>query len=309
MGLPRLPGFPSNRSASSEVSEMGHVRCSRELGPCLPPVPLQKAREGKLKGGVGQSNRTLGKHILLHKMLGREVGMMAKCRPNFISNQYLIVDLCAGDGKPSHQSEKCSPEIAQKHLAWLKGNSRAGCALLLVEKDAYTFSTLSGQGYAATLLNIDASTLDGIPVDHDPRAAIFIHADPNHVNDWPLSDRFVENLPQYTTMLITLGCNVGGLKRLPLAERMRWFDRVDRVLSRLPQWHDALLVVLNGDKAQWAYMITGPKTWREKYEKDAAAAFKYLPNGISMVWFRADEENFYATRERLFLTAKECGNV
>jgi hypothetical protein len=259
---------------------------------------------------IGTSDRTLGKHVLLNKLLGREVGMLLY-KPKFINSRYIMVDMCAGDGKKTYQSAECSPSIMTKHFSFLKRhNTTIDAELILVEKDRNTFDILSSCGYPATLHHCDAGTMACPPARYDEYSAAFIHIDPNHVNDWPLSDDFARNLPKYSTMLITLGCNVGGLKRLPMSARQAWFDKMDKVLDRLPSWHDALLVALKGDKAQWAYLITGPTKWHNegRYMKDAASAFSYWKHGLEMVRYGTDPEGFFAVRDRLFFTKEEMPN-
>ncbi len=258
---------------------------------------------------VGESRRTSGKHSLLNRMVGREVGIMARSKPSFIERHYTLIDLCAGDGSATSSSEVSSPQIMMHHSLFLK-KFNVPHKIILVEKNPNTFSRLEGRGFDAELINCDAREIKEFPVSVCSQSAAFIHADPNTVNDWPLSKELLQNSPEYTTLLATLGCNVGGLKRLPLKERKAWFRRMDDLLEWLPERHDALLVALRGDSAQWAYLIIGPRVWfgegnKSNYINDTNAAFGYWQHGIDMIRFREDTEGFYDTRSALFLTVKE----
>ena len=138
-------------------------------------------------------------------------------------------------------------------------------------------------------------------------SAAFIHADPNLITDLPIIERLLKNSPYFTTTLTTLGCNVGGLKRIPHGKRAEWFYRMDEVLMWMPSHHDALLIALRGDKAQWAYLITGPSKWHELgiYKTDATKAFSYWEPGIDIIQYKSNTKDFYSLRNKLFLTAKE----
>lgn len=257
---------------------------------------------------VGNSDRTLGKHNLLNSLLGKETGIMgSKNRPHYIYPQYTFMDLCAGDGMPSVHSGKASPSIMAKHHAVLRNTGRVKTNLVLVERNANTFNKLESKNFDALLLNMDAREITVPPVPVKSNSAMFIHADPNHVEDWPVSSDLLHNCPEYTTLLATLGCNVGGLKRLPREERDRWFGWVDALLGWMPKRHDALLVVLRGDAAQWAYLIVGPVKWHDKgeYKMLVSRAFKHWKQGIDMVRYKPDPDEFFRMRDKLFLTKEE----
>jgi len=259
-------------------------------------------QEEMFKTTVGSSNRTLGKHSLLNKILGREIGIMSHAKPAFIYPEYVILDLCAGNGLSNEFSGTSSPQIITKHVK----NSRNGnIYTYFFEKDVNTHTILQSQ--FSISLHQNAFDLIYLPVKVEDNAACFIHCDPNLITDWAVNKNLLNNCPRYTTSLITLGCNVGGLKRLPFEKRVEWFDRLDDILSFLPSWHDALLIALKGDKAQWAYLVTGPQLWHDKgyYQQDALKSFKYWNFGIEFVQFKRDLKNFKELRDRLFLTKKE----
>lgn len=270
---------------------------------------------------VGKSDRTLGKHILLERLLDREINVMNARNYNenltFLGNEYIMIDLCAGDGKPTQQSKKSSPMLmieAACKLRKLDQNTRKKSQdifinIILIEKDEFTYVELVNSKLYEDCekFNLDSTELDFIKTNRrlNSKSTVFIHADPNAITDWPLSNNFVKYLPRNTTMLITLGCNVGGIKRLCLEDRQKWFDKMDAVLYNLNPWHDATLIVLNGDSAQWAYMIVGPKKWKDKYAVDAKKAFAYWENGISIANFKSDQKEFFKMRDVLFLTKQE----
>ena len=259
-------------------------------------------------GSVGESGRTTGKHSLLKKLLNREVAVMPHLP--YVTKEYTIVDLCAGDGSPSGSSNESSPEIIS---GYYKSLNKLGIKanMVFIEKDLNTYERLLAKGCPATHINCNSREIKSFPISVGEKSVCFIHADPNHIEDWPISRELLINSPSFTTMLITLGCNVGGLKRLPREARDKWFERMDDVLEWLPKRHDALLIALSGDKAQWAYMIIGPRVWHDKghYKKEAKAAFKDCwEHGLKMVSLKEDNKEFYKMRDKLFLTVREAQN-
>jgi hypothetical protein len=115
----------------------------------------------------------------------------------------------------------------------------------------------------------------------------------------------MQDLPLYTTTLSTLGCNASGVKRAPRDVRDMWRDHVNRVASTRAKWHTAILIALRNDDSQWAYLITGPRKWREKYEADARTAFRDWPNGIDTVCIDDGVDAWEDMLDRLFLTKRE----
>jgi hypothetical protein len=140
----------------------------------------------------------------------------------------------------------------------------------------------------------------------NPNSPCFVHNDPNKVKDWAITQELLQVLPRYTTSLTTMGCNVGGLKRLDLESRGSWFDYV-RVLVQSVQsikCHDAYLASLRNDKSQWAYLITCPAKWEEDIASDVQKAFKDWPHGVEGAWLSSPVQ-FNALIRMLFLTKKE----
>ena len=278
--------------------------------------------------GVGISDRTGGKHRLLDKLLGRECGIAGRGSADFRNiRTYTFLDLCAGDGEDNIKSGTSSPGIFKSHQKHPNGLSypdecspRVQSRAVLIEKDQTTFDKLRNNFPDADCFNINALDIEdpgqvGIPNAYweinnreSRQHVLFIHADPNHVEDWPINKRLLQNSPYYTTLLVTLGCNVGGLKRMPPESRKEWFNRMDSVLRWLPKRHDAILVALRGDASQWAYLIVGPRCWTEKYLQDANKAFlKSWEKGVDAVSYRKDPAGFNQLVKELFLTEREKG--
>lgn len=283
---------------------------------------------------VGMSDRTKGKHALLNKLLGREFGVISnsvnlweKSRtlpkavrgnhrmPNLFSDGRLILDLCAGDGQSTMQSGTSSPEIIRHHCSNYRNYgylSRWNCKVVLCERDSISYTKLKRKilefpGYVdVTPVFADVRSPDFLTeamFDFSGYSSAFVHADPNKITDWPITKELINNLPYNTTWLITMGCNAGGLKRLPWSERKQWYTLMDDFLGSRPQHHDTLLVYLEKDSAQWAYMVSGPQCWQGEYEKDAVKAFSYWPKGISGCW--ASHEMFGDYLDWLFKSRAE----
>ena len=114
--------------------------------------------------------------------------------------------------------------------------------------------------------------------------------------------------PKFTTSLSTLGCNVGGMKRLDLDKRELWFDRINMVTSSIVQpWHDACLFSVGGAD-QWAYLVTAPTKWRDRITSECLAAASKMEGREAdpqIAWFKQDPAAFLALQQYLFLTKAE----
>jgi len=256
---------------------------------------------------VGHSERTLGKHVLLNRILGREIGVYVN-RIQELPRKHCVIDACAGDGLPTPHSKTSSPAIIQKHAEWA-AKKKLFVKTIFIEKDQYTFIELKNNVKKGKCICENAFVFDSaeelLGLEQPYEGTLFIHADPNDVNDWPLSNNFIATSPKYTTFLITMGCNVGGLKRLSFDKRALWFDRMDNLIQSIAGWHNIILISLNGDLSQWAYLIVGPMVWTDKYINDANAAFSYWENGVTIIDYKRDRDSFIYERDRLFMTAKE----
>lgn len=259
---------------------------------------------------VGRSSRTPFKHWILKTILGRINGSLSTNSDKVPANPdpFHILDLCAGDGL-STDLHDCSPKIINSHVKWAKDRGMKVRATY-IEKGTSTFVQLMANcsGYHnAEFINADATTVSIVPTC--PNQAIFVNADPNTIRDWPVSESLIESLTPTTTLLITMGCNVGGLKRLPLDERKEWFDHVAKVTHSLPSFHDAILVVLNNDMAQWAYLIRDPLKWSSKTMEAIRSKAKTLTgSGVTIASIRHNSGEFSELLRQLFLTKKERTN-
>jgi len=266
-----------------------------------------------VSSGVGRSSRTPVKHFLLNALVGKICGVLTSGKAPCKANPFYTVDLCGGDGfEPEDGSHKASPKVLFKHCNWLRSNHGKESFLDVIEQQAFTYEKLTQNcdymiphGWVR-LLNGDARSFV-LPRLKSDQAA-FVHCDPNKVSDTPLTGPMVDSWNRYTTYLVTLGCNVGGLKRSCVDDRMQWKSYVDLLCSRLPRHHDAILFWLNKDASQWAYLASIPKVW-----SDSFAAFairnteKHWPKGIFAASYRNQRLAFENATLDLFLTKEERG--
>lgn len=256
---------------------------------------------------VGQSpDRTPGKHALLNQLLGREVGAY---QHSFLRHHPRYhIDLCAGDGHPTDSSHTSSPTIFQDHTTYLR-QKMVRVDLVLIEKAANTFGALQANTQPhphTTLVHGDSRDPGVVPrFPANPNTSVFIHNDPNSIHHFALTPELVDRLPKHTTVLCTLGCNVGSLKRLPEEDRAGWYHHVNTVTGMMAKHHDALLIALNNDASQWAYLITGPTKWQNRYRKDADRAFAKWSKGITYYQYRTQRHQFDDLCDQLFRTKAE----
>lgn len=290
----------------------------------------------------GKSGITPCKHFLLDRLLGREVGVISTGR--LPVRQALLYDMTAGDGVPYVSAEQaellgdsisnfergCSPGIFLRHASWLDRRKRIPVSLTGCEKQSLThaelvkntsawlqvagwneldrgmFESPHGSGFIR-YIHANSQEMRGPGINRD--ASCFIYNDPNHIEDWSLTPEFVRNCPKFTTSLSTLGCNVGGLKRIEEEKRREWFVRVEILCDALLQrWHDACLFSVGGAD-QWAYLITAPVKWRDEITNECIKAASKLEKRITaepkVVWRKADPAGFYQLERFLFLTKEE----
>lgn len=264
---------------------------------------------------VGRSTgRTPFKHFLLKAIVGQLVGVLGtqSSKVPCKANPFLAVDLCGGDGhEPTDGTHQASPIILHKQCEWLRNKRGLQSFLDIIEKDEYTFEQLEincrdlTTGGWMRLLKGDAREYT-LPLLKSDQAA-FVHCDPNNVASMPLTGPFVESWNKYTTYLVTLGCNVGGLKRLSLEDRRQWFTYVELLVKHLSRHHDAVLFWLQHDASQWAYMLSLPKVWKARFVADAQRkAVEMWPHGVGAISYRDSRVDFGTQVARLFLTKEEC---
>ena len=238
------------------------------------------------KLNVGKSEiRTPGKHSALNKYLGKHVGVIDG-HPGYKYKTFHVIDCTAGDGIASSESGFTSPSIIQHHYLEMKERG-IDIRALLIEKQINTYKKLK-ENTILPVKNMDARKLTKIWNDKD---ILFIINDPNHIGNWSLPES-LSKAPKLTTVFSTLGCNVGGLKRLPAEERIKWKEQIYNQLNLLQHWHDALLVRLERDHQQWAYLVNASDKWRESLEKCFSSSFKDWKKGLSMTWLKLDPKKF-----------------
>lgn len=262
---------------------------------------------------VGKSSRTPFKHWILNSELGRLCGIFKMKAIGKASNVHAkatpfhVVDMCAGDGVES-DSKKSSPSIITHHLSLLSA-SGVDVKSTFIEKNTYTFQELCRNidgGEWSEFIHGDSREF-AFPSTHKHQA-VFVHADPNSIADWPITPEFLASLTDTTTMLATLGCNVGGLKRLAIEDRAGWFEHVRLVVDMMPSYHDALLIALDGDAAQWAYLLQIPLKWLDATANAIQKKGQRLSDyPLSMASVRQSRDEFERMQIRLFLTKEERG--
>lgn len=264
---------------------------------------------------VGRSSRTPVKHGILNAMLGKIAAVLCNDSPKVPckvtwNNPLVCVDLCGGDGF-KNEDHDASPLIMFSHCDYMAGKGKRA-TLEVIEKADNTFDQLSANcGHLPSeivkLTHGDAREYR-LPQLAETQPA-FIHCDPNSVDQIPLTRPFVAGFNRYTSYLVTLGCNVGGQKILPLSKRELWFEYVNMLTDVLPRHHDDVLFWLNRDAAQWAYLLSIPKVWSADFTAQTVAyTKKHWTNGVSAVSYRGDRRRFENELKRLFLTRKEHDN-
>ena len=261
---------------------------------------------------VGRSSRTPVKHYLLDKALGKVCGVLSvgspkvPCRASSVQ-PLVCVDLCGGDGLKTEDHD-ASPAIMNKHCEWLCSRGKKA-TLQVIEKAPNTFEMLKENCSHMSEQIVELSMADArnyrLPRLSTDQAA-FVHCDPNTVDQIPLSKPFVSGFSRYTTYLVTLGCNVGGLKMTTQEKRSQWFEYVDMLVNVLPNHHDAILFWLNFDASQWAYLLSMPKVWAKDFTNKAIRdTEKMWTKGVSAVSYRESATSFNDQLARLFLTKEE----
>jgi len=265
---------------------------------------------------VGKSGVTPCKHDLLNKLLGREVGTLKANKLGL--GIYMIVDLTAGDGVPYAGKtfrKGCSPGIILHHAEYITNQTYVDASVLLLEKQQATCLELAENIQKQVdlqchdvLLHVLCRDSKSWSFRENPADAAFLYNDPNHIEDWCLTAEMLATAPKFTTSLSTLGCNVGGMKRLDLDKRELWFDRINMVTSSIVQpWHDACLLSVGGAD-QWAYLVTAPTKWRDQITSDCLAAASKMEGREAdpqIAWFKQDPAAFLALQQYLFLTKAE----
>jgi len=259
---------------------------------------------------VGSSSRTPFKHWLLNSFIGKIIG--AQSTGNTPCNdKFLVVDMCAGDGADVHGERTSSPSIIRHHLSVpTRGKQAVYRRGIFFEKDQATCKRLAerhGDCPMMTIHHEDARNMPLSTVHGRGKDGILIYADPNNIDQLPITAELMSGLSDTTLMLITLGCNVGGLKRIPYESRVKWIQMAEMVRRSIGPWHDLGLITLNKDASQWAYMVIIPRKWSTQYlDLATKAGGKLWPAGVSTYSMRAiGNEAFMLRVVELFQTTEE----
>lgn len=259
---------------------------------------------------VGRSSRTPFKHWVLNAHLGKVCGVLSTGHSKVPAkaNPFLCVDLCAGDGTEVN-GHRASPKIIAKHCDFLHCRG-FDAQSVMIEKHSQTYDRLRKEMDAFDVKHYmqiecgDARDYVVCPTSRDQ--AIFVNCDPNSIADFPYSQQFSESLTPTTTVTMTMGCNVGGLKRMSLEKRQQWYEYIAYIERSLPRFHDAILVALNSDTSQWAYLTRIPSKWSEEQlrliQKRGNSMFE---NGVTVASYRCSRERFCRLVDSLFLTKSE----
>ena len=264
--------------------------------------------------GVGQSDgRTPGKHDVLNALLGLEVGV----GQHFSNPVPLFIDLCAGDGNPQAVSAnsiwprgRSSPELMLYHAAMAE-RGRSGRAYVWLFEDDSSFKNRKGPrspydtpssesllfncrmmrgpqrpGSVMVIKGDSRERLVEMKIPSDV-GHIFIFNDPQSIATWAMTTEILNHLYRTTDMVTTLsavGGNAGGVARMRARVAEQWQERLWLPYYQTPSHHDAMIAMLNKDNHRWAYILSGPAVWRDKYEKTVAAAFRCWKPGIDASW-------------------------
>jgi hypothetical protein len=264
--------------------------------------------------GPGRSSRTPFKHWVLDSHLGKICGVISTRSRSVpaVPRPFLCVDLCAGDGSETDE-HRSSPRIITHHCNWLASRG-FDVRSDLIEKHSATFESLEAnmQGvdvnHTCVLHNDDAREFRFVPTCANQ--AVFINCDPNSIADLPFSESLARSLTPTTTMTLTLGCNVGGLKRMTREQRQSWFDYISVMIDIMPSWHDAMLIAIESDASQWAYFTRLPRVWSvSQMHHVKQRGSKMFEHGVTVESLRCDKRAFMELVSRLFLTKAEvrCG--
>lgn len=188
---------------------------------------------------------------------------------------------------PQFGFESCTdPTAAPSALAWI-GKSKFGARII------WEVSHGSGQ--------------DAYAADVDRSDAVFALNDPNAITEWAMTDEFTTAVcrAKFVRMLHTMGCNVGGIKRLEPALRQQWFQFITTQRVALHNHHDLILGAIERDASQWAYMLRTASRWKQSNSDQMRKAFERFGMGLAVQSYRTDPREFYRLRDQLFYTRGE----
>jgi hypothetical protein len=249
---------------------------------------------------VGKSNRTPGKHEALDKYLGKTAGVISK---RYRDKRIFFIDCTAGDGNADDFDRQTSPGIMIRHAEWLR-NQGIPVQVMLFERSLQNAAMLEERvAGRADIFAKSSAQMDPIQWRQN-EDLVFISNDPNTIADWALPPALL-SAPSLTTVFSTLGCNVGGLKRLPRDQRRVWHDHIRDQVGLLQGWHDAMLCRLINDASQWAYLVNSPTKWRKELEQAFRSSFDRVGYETRTDWLKTGRAGFDDSIDQLFLTKDE----
>ena len=276
------------------------------------------------KAKTGRSARTPFKHSMLNAVVGAFVGALLTEHPymrKLRKEGVTLIDMCAGDAIRLAEDNPSSPEILIKHAVTVQ-TSKYGIDIkvVLIEKDEEQFKKLKinatrlAEEYGLRsenlkMLNKDAS--DFVPTKKQTRSKRnrFLHIDPNTAAGVPTPetwDGWLKNGKSF--VLMTLACNPGGLKRLPLKDREKWYGYVETVQNNLPDWFDMFAIPTTNDSHQFFWLLTIPNAWQKRMKiAIARIANKKLPDifTIDVFSYKTQRKVFFDCVDQHFKTRKE----
>ena len=265
------------------------------------------------KAQVGRSGRTPFKHKILNGMVGKMNGVIL--RQNWLQNNLVLMDLCAGDGVNGQtKNERASPNILLHHAEWARMRG-VPVELVLREKDIKTARALRENIPNAPWIDLKCADGGAYVRAPDPLENRFIHLDPNTPRDMPDPIGWSSLLNDRAFLLMTLGCNANGIKRLDINERLPWFTYVETTLNWVPDRFEVTFISLENDQHQWAYLTVFPlkwvvnEQWSELIRKWAETTLSPPLGALEIFNWREGSGEFISCVRRHFLTRKELGEV
>jgi len=274
----------------------------------------------------GRSQRTPAKHELMNEVYAQQAAVFPLLQRSKGLSRVVWLDLTAADGLVEDGmiwDRNCSPGIQARAAREVR---TAPVLILFCERQVSTYGRLltslsehlpelgylrvSEGRWSCGQVDLVAAHMDSI--DLGLRGirrgdAVFINSDPNAITSWPLRKGFTEEIIDRTgwlgMSLSTLGCNTGGLKRILRKTpeiSAQWFAYVADLERAVPSHHDLLLAAIEGDDAQWAYLLEVPAGWRHKTELMVKRSFRKHGYAVEYVWLGQDLGGFRRLEERLF---------
>lgn len=269
----------------------------------------------KHKNSVGVSSRTPYKHWLYRSMLGKMVGAAATGKTP-CGDTIKVIDLCAGDGAQTGDDPmSSSPAIADRHMTskFPMSHRLRNRTAYLFERETTTFARLQerfGGRSHMVLHHTDSKGITLRDINAQRGQGVFVYADPNSISTLPVTEDLIGSFTDTTLFLMTLGCNVAGVKRIAVEERIGWMDIVNMAVKRRNRLHDVMLLTLNRDDSQWAYLAAFPLRWAKEFQADSVRVGQKLwTNGVTAHSITHDRRQFESKMEELFYTAKERQNM